>query len=143
MITAEIAPVTTISANGGKHVGKFIMQATEKIGKECVYTVKEGCTIEDEMFDRGFISPYSVPDGKSQKVEFKELFILLSEKILLLQHILPSLAAAVQPQWLDIKLERAVTDMLRSIGSITITKEDTIVLNGKGPKDYPNSLRAD
>ncbi|KAJ7621819.1 chaperonin Cpn60/TCP-1 family [Mycena rosella] len=36
---------------------------------------------------------------------------------------------------LDIKLERATPDMLGSTGSITITKEDTIVLNGEGAKD--------
>ncbi|KAJ8521656.1 hypothetical protein ONZ45_g1681 [Pleurotus djamor] len=36
---------------------------------------------------------------------------------------------------LDIKLERATPDMLGSTGSITITKDDTIVLNGEGSKD--------
>ncbi|KAI0942203.1 chaperonin [Taiwanofungus camphoratus] len=36
---------------------------------------------------------------------------------------------------LDIKLERMTPDMLGSTGSVTITKEDTIVLNGEGSKD--------
>ncbi|KAF8129028.1 GroEL-like apical domain-containing protein [Boletus edulis] len=36
---------------------------------------------------------------------------------------------------LDIKLEKATPDLLGSTGSITITKEDTIVLNGDGSKD--------
>ena len=36
---------------------------------------------------------------------------------------------------LDIKLERATPDLLGSSGSITITKEDTIFLNGEGSKD--------
>ncbi|OAQ72900.1 heat shock protein 60, mitochondrial precursor [Pochonia chlamydosporia 170] len=36
---------------------------------------------------------------------------------------------------LDIKLEKATIDMLGSTGSITITKEDTIILNGEGTKD--------
>jgi len=36
---------------------------------------------------------------------------------------------------LDIQLERATTDLLGSTGSITTTKEDTIVLNGEGSKD--------
>ncbi|KAJ7471740.1 chaperonin Cpn60/TCP-1 family [Mycena latifolia] len=36
---------------------------------------------------------------------------------------------------LDIKLERATPDMLGTTGSITVTKEDTIVLNGEGAKD--------
>ncbi|KAI9069633.1 chaperonin Cpn60/TCP-1, partial [Trametes sanguinea] len=36
---------------------------------------------------------------------------------------------------LDMKLEQVTADMLGSTGSITITKEDTIVLNGAGSKD--------
>ncbi|KAI9507663.1 chaperonin GroL [Russula earlei] len=36
---------------------------------------------------------------------------------------------------LDIKLERATVDLLGSTGSVTITKEDTIILNGEGSKD--------
>lgn len=36
---------------------------------------------------------------------------------------------------LDIKLERATPDLLGSSGSVTITKEDTIFLNGEGAKD--------
>jgi chaperonin GroEL len=36
---------------------------------------------------------------------------------------------------LDIKLEHATPQMLGSTGSITITKEDTIILNGEGSKD--------
>jgi chaperonin GroEL len=36
---------------------------------------------------------------------------------------------------LDIKLERATTDLLGSTRSITITKEDMIVLNGDALKD--------
>ncbi|KAK9452923.1 chaperonin Cpn60/TCP-1 family [Dipodascopsis uninucleata] len=36
---------------------------------------------------------------------------------------------------LDIKLENVTPDLLGSSGSVTITKEDTIVLNGEGEKD--------
>ncbi|GIZ48027.1 hypothetical protein CKM354_001110200 [Cercospora kikuchii] len=36
---------------------------------------------------------------------------------------------------LDIKLEKATPDLLGSTGSITITKEDTVILNGEGSKD--------
>ncbi|KAF2031393.1 chaperonin GroL [Setomelanomma holmii] len=36
---------------------------------------------------------------------------------------------------LDIKLEKATPDMLGSTGSITITKDDTVILNGEGSKD--------
>lgn len=43
--------------------------------------------------------------------------------------------ATVFTDELDIKLEKATADMLGSTGSITITKEDTIILNGDGSKD--------
>uniref|UniRef100_A0A8H8CE52 Heat shock protein 60 n=1 Tax=Psilocybe cubensis TaxID=181762 RepID=A0A8H8CE52_PSICU len=69
---------------------KTIMTTAEiaqKVGKEGVITVKEGKTIEDEIeitegmrFDRGYISPYFITNTKSQRVEFKKPFILLSEK---------------------------------------------------------------
>ncbi|KAI0083257.1 chaperonin Cpn60/TCP-1 family [Irpex rosettiformis] len=36
---------------------------------------------------------------------------------------------------LDIKLERMTPDLLGSTGSVTITKDDTIILNGEGSKD--------
>ena len=75
----------------------------EKAGKESVITIKEGRTIEDETeitegmwFHCGFISPYFVTDTNSQRVEFEKSFILLSEKISLLQDILHSLEAAAQ-----------------------------------------------
>ncbi|OBZ72799.1 Heat shock protein 60, mitochondrial [Grifola frondosa] len=200
--TAEIAQVATISANGDVHVGNLIAQAMEKVGKEGVITVKEGRTIEDEIeitegmrFDRGFISPYFVTDMKTQKCDYENPLILLTEKkISRLQDILPALETAskarrpliiiaedidgealaacilnklrgqvevcavkapgfgdnrksilgdlailtggtVFTDELDIKLEHATPDLLGSTGSVTITKEDTILLSGEGSKD--------
>ncbi|KAI9730523.1 MAG: chaperonin [Cirrosporium novae-zelandiae] len=43
--------------------------------------------------------------------------------------------ATVFTDELDLKLEKATLDNLGSTGSITITKEDTIILNGEGGKD--------
>ena len=43
--------------------------------------------------------------------------------------------ATVFTDELEIKLDKATPDMLGSTGSITITKEDTIILNGEGSKD--------
>ncbi|KAI4153663.1 MAG: hypothetical protein LQ340_002166 [Diploschistes diacapsis] len=43
--------------------------------------------------------------------------------------------ATVFTDEIDIKLEKLTPDMLGSTGSITITKEDTIILNGEGSKD--------
>ena len=100
----EIAQVATISANGDHHVGEMIANAMEKVGKEGVITVKEGKTMQDELevtegmrFDRGFVSPYFITDTKSQKVEFENPLILLSEKkISAVQDIIPALEASTQ-----------------------------------------------
>ncbi|KAJ2757875.1 chaperonin, partial [Coemansia nantahalensis] len=85
--TTEIAQVATISANGDRHIGDLISRAMEKVGKEGAITVKEGKTIADELeitegmrFDRGYISPYFITDTKTQKVEFENPLVLLSEK---------------------------------------------------------------
>ena len=43
--------------------------------------------------------------------------------------------ATVFTDELDIKLEKLTADQLGTTGSITITKEDTILLNGEGSKD--------
>ena len=143
--------------------------------------------MEGMCFDHGFISPYFITDVKSQKVEFKKPFVLLSKKkISLLQDILPFPEAAAQAHCplliiaedidgealaalilsklhgqlqvatvkapgfgdlailtgstvfmndLGIKLEKATPDLLGSSGSITIIKEDTIILNSNGSKN--------
>ncbi|KAF6223167.1 hypothetical protein HO173_013242 [Letharia columbiana] len=183
-------------------MGKLILDAMEKVGKEGVITVKEGKTIEDELvategmrFDRGFTSAYFITDTKSQKVEFEKPLILLSEKnISAVQDIIPALEASTQMRRpliiiaeeidrealavyilnklrgqlqvaavkalgfgdnrksilgdlgiltnatvftvkLDIKLEKATPEMLELTSSITITKEDIIILNGEGSVD--------
>ena len=39
---------------------------------------------------------------------------------------------------LDIKLEKATPDLLGSVGAVTITKDDTVLLNGEGTKSLIN-----
>ncbi|KAJ1876970.1 chaperonin, partial [Kickxella alabastrina] len=203
--TQEIAQVATISANGDKHIGELISRAMEKVGKEGAITVKEGKTISDELeitegmrFDRGYISPYFITDTKTQKVEFENPLILLSEKkISMVQDILPALETAAQQrrplliiaedvdgealaacilnklrgqlqvcavkapgfgdnrksilgdlailtngsvfsEELDLKLEKATPELFGATGAVTVTKEDTFILNGAGDKENIN-----
>eukprot|EP01091_Cochliopodium_minus_P006825 TRINITY_DN167_c1_g1_i1.p1 TRINITY_DN167_c1_g1~~TRINITY_DN167_c1_g1_i1.p1 ORF type:complete len:575 (+),score=228.44 TRINITY_DN167_c1_g1_i1:41-1765(+) len=83
----EISQVATISANGDKVIGDLIASAMEKVGKEGVITVKDGKTLYDEIeviegmkFDQGYLSRYFVTDQKSQKCEFSDPLILLTDK---------------------------------------------------------------
>ncbi|GMP55445.1 hypothetical protein CsSME_00020260 [Camellia sinensis var. sinensis] len=59
----------------------------EKVGKEGVITVADGNTLEDELdvvegmkLGRGYISPYFVPDQKTQKCELENPLILIHDK---------------------------------------------------------------
>ncbi|EPY52490.1 hsp60-like protein [Schizosaccharomyces cryophilus OY26] len=195
----EISQVATISANGDKHIGELLSKAMERVGKEGVITVKEGRTISDELevtegmkFDRGYISPYFMTDVKSQKVEFENPLLLLSEKkISAVQDILPALELSAQQRRplviiaedvdgealaacilnklrgqlqvvaikapgfgdnrrnmlgdlavltdsavfndeIDVSIEKAQPHHFGSCGSITVTKEDTIIMKGAG-----------
>ena len=82
-----IENVATISANGDKEIGKLISELMDKVGNHGTITVSDGKTLNHEIefvegmkFDRGYISPYFVTDAKTQKVEFENPYILLTEK---------------------------------------------------------------
>ena len=83
----EIQNVATISANGDKHIGGILAGIFDKLGANGTITVQDGKTMETEVeyvegikWDRGYVSPYFVTDTKSQKAEFKNPLILLSDK---------------------------------------------------------------
>jgi len=83
----QVANVGTISANGDKEIGNLLAELMERVGQHGTITVQDGKTLNHEIefvegmkFDRGYISPYFVTNQKSQKIEFENPFILLTDK---------------------------------------------------------------
>lgn len=97
--TEEITQVATISANGDRDIGELIAKAMEKVGKEGVITVEDGTTLNDTLelvegmkFDRGYISAYFATDPKTQKCEFENPLVLVTDgKISSMNEIMPML----------------------------------------------------
>jgi len=102
--TEEIRQVATISANGDEEVGQLIADGYDQVGKDGVITVKNGDTLEDSLevtegmkFDRGYISPFFVNNGKTRSVVYDDALVLLSEKkISTVASIVPVLEMAIQ-----------------------------------------------
>lgn len=102
--TEEIRQVATISANGDEEVGQLIADGYDQVGKDGVITVKNGDTLEDSLevtegmkFDRGYISPFFVNNGKTRSVSYDNALVLLSEKkISTVASIVPVLEMAIQ-----------------------------------------------
>ncbi|KAK6911883.1 Chaperonin Cpn60/GroEL/TCP-1 family [Dillenia turbinata] len=86
-INMAVEAVATISANGEQEIGDLIARAMEKVGKEGVITISDGNTLDNELevvegmkLGRGYLSPYFVTDGKTQKCELENPLILIHDK---------------------------------------------------------------
>src|ERR1700741_714148 len=101
---AETAQVGAIAANGETEIGKMISEAMQKVGNEGVITVEEAKGIQTELdvvegmqFDRGYVSPYFIPNAEKMIAELDQPYVLLHEKKLSsLQPMLPLLESIVQ-----------------------------------------------
>jgi chaperonin GroEL len=114
--------------------------------------------VEGMQFDRGYTSPYFVTNSEKMTVELENPFILIHEKKLSgLQPLLPVLEAVVQsgrPLLIiaedvegealatlvvnklrgGLKVATVTVAMLGTAKRITITKEDTTIVDGAGKK---------
>src|ERR1700752_4119369 len=99
----QIARVATISA-GDEEIGDVIADAIEKVGKDGVVNVEEGQTFgmdleftEGMQFDKGYISPYMVPDRDRMEAVLEDPYILIANsKIGSVRDILPILEQTIQ-----------------------------------------------
>src|SRR6476620_2834812 len=99
----EIARVANISA-GDEEIGNVIADAIEKVGKDGVVNVEEGQTFgmdleftEGMQFDKGYISPYMVPDQERMEAALEDTYFLIANrKIGSVRDLLPVLEAVIQ-----------------------------------------------
>lgn len=99
----EIAHVATISSQDEK-IGELIASAMERCGKDCIITVEESksfhTTLEIEeglQIERGYVSPFMVPDQTKTEIELINPFILISDhKINTIHDLIPILEKVMQ-----------------------------------------------
>ncbi len=82
----EIKQVATISAES-EEIGNIIAKTIEKVGKDGVVTVEESQsfgiiseTTEGLQFDKGYVSAYMVTNSERMESEFKNAYILVTDK---------------------------------------------------------------
>jgi chaperonin GroEL len=99
----EIAQVGTISSQDPE-VGRLIAEVMEKVGNDGVVTVEESQTfgltkevVEGMQFDKGYVSPYLITNAERMEAEYKDPFILITDKkVSALNEILPLLEKLAQ-----------------------------------------------
>jgi chaperonin GroEL len=82
----EISQVATISANGDARIGGLIADAFKAVGKDGVITVQTGKTFDHKLelvegmkLDHGFLAPFFITDAKTQKCEYEDPYILVTD----------------------------------------------------------------
>ena len=93
----EIEQVASISA-GSEEIGKLIAEAFKKVGKDGVVTIEESKTSQTKLkftqgleFDRGYISPYMVPQNANFASLESPYILVTDKKITNINDILPLL----------------------------------------------------
>ena len=82
----DLIKVASISANNDTATGSLIAEILSKIGAEGSINVQTGKTLKHELeyvegmkFDNGYISPYFINNAKSQRCEFDNSYVLITE----------------------------------------------------------------
>ena len=148
----KIEQVATVSANNDPEIGKLIADAMRKVSKDGVITIEESKSrdtytnvVEGMQFDRGYLSGYFVTDADKMECVMDNPYILIyDKKISNIKDFLPILQPAediatlagglVISEEKGLKLEQATLDMLGTCDKVTVSKDNTTIVNGAGDK---------
>ena len=91
----EISQVASISA-GSNEIGSMIAEAFSKVGKDGVITIEESKTAQTNLkvtqgleFDRGYISPYMVPQNSNASILENPYILVTDKKLSNINDLLP------------------------------------------------------
>src|ERR671924_264308 len=156
----EIANVASISA-AEPAIGDVIAEALDKVGKDGVVTVEESNTfgmelefVEGMQFDKGYISPYFATDQERMESTLEDPYIAVVNKKsgtftavavkapgfgerrkAMLGDIATLTGGQVVSEEVGLKLENVGLDLLGRARKITVTKDDTTIVEGQGSPD--------
>ncbi len=98
----ETMQVASISA-GSEEIGKLIASAFKQVGKDGVITIEESKTAQTSLkiiqgleIDRGYISPYMIPQNSDHACLDNALILITDRKINNINDILPLLESVMQ-----------------------------------------------
>lgn len=83
----KIKNIATISANGDKEIGGLIAEAMANVGNDGIISLENSNTsdtyiktMDGMQFPRGYISTYFINNHKAQSAEYKNPYILVTDK---------------------------------------------------------------
>ena len=150
----KIEQVATVSANNDKEIGELLAEAMRKVSKDGVITIEESKSrdthigvVEGMQFDRGYLSAYFITDSEKMECVMENPYILIyDKKISNIKDFLPILQPAAEsgrPLLViaeDVDSEALTTlvvnrlEMLGTCDKVTVSKDNTTIVNGAGDK---------